>query len=506
MTHQSSELLSVARSRVDAPNATFVQTPGQPRPLGGARHAASVRPLALVSADLAAFAAASGVGWALRVGLGLAMPNDPDGQPVLQGLPQWVQWNGWGSLLVLTLLLSCFGARGRYTARAPFWTELSAITGGVFVAFLGDAFLRASVYAAPVGLQDAIRWALFVPLLVLLRQGAQAGLQARGLWTLRTLIVGEPAAVQSARAALTSEAALGYEVVGSVGLHQALAQRLGAAGAAALREFGAEFVVVAMSGHDPAAENQVAATLARAQVPFALVPAFEGIPVTGITKQYFLAHDVMLLTCGNNLARPVCRVLKALFDQAVAATLLVLLSPLFLMLCALIRLDGGPAFFGHRRIGEGGQRFRCMKFRTMTTDADAVLRELLGRDAAALVEWTATQKLRHDPRITALGRVLRKTSLDELPQLLNVLRGEMSLVGPRPIVDAEIERYGDKIGFYYESKPGITGLWQVSGRSNTSYEHRVQLDVWYVRNWTLWHDIAILLKTVPAVLLKDGAV
>ncbi len=274
----------------------------------------------------------------------------------------------------------------------------------------------------------------------------------------------------------------------------------------ALRAFGAEFVVVAMGGGDPAAENRVAAALARAQVPFALVPAFDGIPVSGVSNHYFLAHDVMLLTCGNNLARPLCRVVKALFDQAVAALALALLSPLFLVLCALIRLDGGPAFFGHRRIGEGGQRFRCLKFRTMTVDADRVLRELLERDPAARLEWQGTQKLRQDPRVTRIGQVLRKTSLDELPQLLNVLRGEMSLVGPRPIVDAEVARYGDKIAFYYETKPGITGLWQVSGRSNTSYEYRVQVDVWYVRNWTLLHDIAILLKTIPAVLLKEGAV
>ena len=131
---------------------------------------------------------------------------------------------------------------------------------------------------------------------------------------------------------------------------------------------------------------------------------------------------------------------------------------------------------------------------------------MLANEPAAREEWFATQKLRNDPRVTPIGRILRKTSLDELPQLLNIMRGEMSLVGPRPIVDAEVARYGQEISFYYETRPGITGLWQVSGRSNTSYDHRVSLDVWYVRNWTLWHDLAILLKTIPAVLKKDGAV
>jgi UDP-galactose-lipid carrier transferase len=139
------------------------------------------------------------------------------------------------------------------------------------------------------------------------------------------------------------------------------------------------------------------------------------------------------------------------------------------------------------------------------TESDRVLEKLLFNDPVAAAEWAATQKLRNDPRITSVGRFLRLSSLDELPQLFNVLRGEMSLVGPRPIVQAEVARYGDEIEYYYETKPGLTGLWQVSGRSDTSYERRVRLDVWYVRNWTLWHDIAILLKTIPAVFLQRGA-
>jgi undecaprenyl-phosphate galactose phosphotransferase len=134
------------------------------------------------------------------------------------------------------------------------------------------------------------------------------------------------------------------------------------------------------------------------------------------------------------------------------------------------------------------------------------LRRLLETDRQAAAEWMATQKLRNDPRITWIGRLLRSTSLDELPQLLNVLRLEMSLVGPRPIVRSEVPRYAADITYYYETRPGLTGLWQVSGRSDTSYERRVQLDTWYVKNWTIWHDLAILAKTLPAVLKRRGAV
>ncbi len=168
-------------------------------------------------------------------------------------------------------------------------------------------------------------------------------------------------------------------------------------------------------------------------------------------------------------------------------------------------MDGGPALYAHRRIGAGGREFMCLKFRSMITDGDAVLRRLLETDPKAAAEWSETRKLRRDPRITWIGRILRTTSLDELPQLLNVLRLEMSLVGPRPIVRGEIERYADEIAFYYETRPGITGLWQVSGRSDTSYVQRVHLDTWYVKNWTLWHDLAILAKTIPAVLKRQGA-
>ncbi len=185
--------------------------------------------------------------------------------------------------------------------------------------------------------------------------------------------------------------------------------------------------------------------------------------------------------------------------------LLALLAPLLLILTLLVRADGGPAFYRQCRIGAGGRIFECIKFRSMVRDADRVLQDLLDTDPSAAAEWAATHKLRNDARITRIGRFLRRWSLDELPQLFNVVRGEMSLVGPRPIVAAEIIRYGDAIEYYYAARPGLTGLWQVSGRSDMSYAQRVQLDAWYVRNWTLGHDIAILLKTIPAVFSRRGA-
>lgn len=162
-------------------------------------------------------------------------------------------------------------------------------------------------------------------------------------------------------------------------------------------------------------------------------------------------------------------------------------------------------FFGHNRLGRNGKIFPCLKFRSMVMGGDKILQEYLENNPEAAEEWKATQKLVNDPRVTRIGKFLRSTSIDELPQLINVLRGDMSLVGPRPIVRDEIAHYSHDIDYYYRVRPGVTGLWQVSGRSDTTYAQRVQLDSWYVRNWSFWHDIVIILKTFPAVLKGSGA-
>ncbi len=197
---------------------------------------------------------------------------------------------------------------------------------------------------------------------------------------------------------------------------------------------------------------------------------------------------------------------KRALDIIGAGLGLVLLSPFFLVVALLVRADGGPAFFAHQRVGRGGKLFGCLKFRSMVIDSQARLEALLASDPAARAEWEATRKLKNDPRITRIGRFLRSTSLDELPQLINVLRGEMSLVGPRPVQEAEIDRYyGASAAHYMAVRPGITGLWQVSGRSETSYESRVALDVSYVSRPSMLADLSILLRTPVAVLSRRGA-
>lgn len=196
-----------------------------------------------------------------------------------------------------------------------------------------------------------------------------------------------------------------------------------------------------------------------------------------------------------------------LFDKCFAALALLFFMP-FIVLISLVILvtEGGPVFFSHQRVGKNGKMFPCLKFRTMAKDADEQLANLLARDPSARAQWDATQKLDDDPRITCIGEFFRKTSLDELPQFWNVLRGEMAIVGPRPIVSAELPRYGKHQDAYLSVKPGVTGSWQVNGRSTTTYDQRVEMDADYVRTKSFRKDIGIIVKTVKAVVTLDGAV
>jgi exopolysaccharide production protein ExoY len=195
---------------------------------------------------------------------------------------------------------------------------------------------------------------------------------------------------------------------------------------------------------------------------------------------------------------------KRLVDILTASTALLLLAPLMLMVAGLIYLTmGRPILFSQRRLGFGGVPFACLKFRTMANDAEAALAHHLEHNPEAAREWLAGQKLRDDPRVTAFGRLLRHSSIDELPQLFNVLHGDMSCVGPRPIVEPEISRYGSYWQDYVRARPGLTGVWQVSGRNKVEYKTRVRLDRWYVRRWSLWLDLWLLAKTIPAVMRLD---
>lgn len=198
------------------------------------------------------------------------------------------------------------------------------------------------------------------------------------------------------------------------------------------------------------------------------------------------------------------QLLKRAFDCVAAILILLVFSPLLLTLALLVAMDGGPIIYRHKRVGRYGELFDCYKFRTMIVGAHDIFDEFLVFHPSVVAEWQEAQKLDLDPRITSTGRFLRRSSLDEMPQLLNVIRGEMSLVGPRPVTAPELQRYGDHAADYRTVRPGLTGLWQVSGRNRLSYAERVALDVRYIRTRSLWFDFIILLRTVVVLLKGDG--
>jgi exopolysaccharide production protein ExoY len=197
--------------------------------------------------------------------------------------------------------------------------------------------------------------------------------------------------------------------------------------------------------------------------------------------------------------------LGRVFDLLIATVALIVFAPLMLLIALLIRISGdGPVVFVQQRIGKGGLAFPCLKFRSMVSNSAEVLETLLSESADARDEWRRDQKLRNDPRITPIGRILRKTSLDELPQLFNIIAGQMSIVGPRPIVSNEIERYGSFFDAYCSVRPGLTGMWQISGRNDVNYDARVQLDTMYASRKSVSYDFMICVRTIPAVLASKG--
>jgi Undecaprenyl-phosphate galactose phosphotransferase WbaP len=235
-----------------------------------------------------------------------------------------------------------------------------------------------------------------------------------------------------------------------------------------------------------------------------IAPALPGSPDVIAEAREFA--NTMVLEVHQNLLQPSARVIKRSLDLLLVGSGLLLFCWLFAGLALAVKATSrGPVFYGQQRIGRGGRHFMAWKFRSMVADADAQLAAYLAAHPELRAEWERDHKLKDDPRVTWIGRLLRRTSLDELPQLWNVLRGEMSLVGPRPIVDDEVAKYGERFALFCKVRPGLSGLWQVSGRSDTTYAERVALDCYYVRNWSVWLDLVIIARTVRVVLFGKGA-
>ena len=428
-------------------------------------------------------------------------------------IPQSQLFNVTTALITFGLALWFAAGTRHYARRRALYDELWQCINAVVLAALIQIAVTAVTGASDLW-PVAVLWGLVLILLPTLRWWTRTVLDDLGLWRRPVVIVGTGENASSAIKAVTDDFTLGYKVL-------AVADPDASGDLLSSIQVDTGLPVVSLDQVDNTSDEvQVLIALDSLQTEKAqkivqrlvasnrrvhMIPSLRGLPTMGMQVSHFFSHNTVMLTMRNNLARADFRVIKRIVDVVASGLGLLLLSPLFILVSLKVMQDGGPALYGHERVGKRGKPFKCLKFRSMHINSQHMLKELLENDADARAEWERDFKLKDDPRITSIGKFIRETSIDELPQLINVFRGEMSLVGPRPIIAEELERYGDFRHFYLRVRPGVTGLWQVSGRSDTSYEERVGLDVWYTQNWSIIYDIAILLKTVGVVFGRKGA-
>jgi undecaprenyl-phosphate galactose phosphotransferase len=406
---------------------------------------------------------------------------------------------------------------GLYSKRFSFWDEVKMLWKVSFFSTLGVfSILYLGKFGEQVSRTVLVTMGLItLPLFPLVRINIKKLLRIIGLMKSKVLILGAGSTGRLILSALKRDANLGYNVVGFLDDDQdKIGSRIDGikihAGVDKAEKYigrcGIEDIVIAMPGCKKEKFLALIHKLQHKTQNILLIPDLFGITALGTNLQHFFQEQAIGLEVKNNLARPFNRFTKRVFDIIVSTILIILLALPMLILSILIRLNSkGPAIYAQERIGKNNRTFMCYKFRTMYSDAESRLKDLLSQDSMINGEWAEYSKLKDDPRITKIGKFLRMTSLDELPQIFNVIKGEMSLVGPRPIPLYEGARYKDMLMFCFSVLPGISGLWQVSGRNNLTYDHRVALDAWYVRNWNLWLDIVILFKTIKVVLKKEGA-
>lgn len=434
-----------------------------------------------------------------------------------QNIYQAEQLEGWKALhwLLAFCCIAWYSMRLRhYFYRKTFWFELKEILRTLVIFAVIEIAVMAFTNWSFSRYLWVLSWTLIILLLPLARMMTKRILDIFGLWRRDTWIIGNGNNAIEAYKAITSERNLGFSIVGFIASEQNNASNNNIDGIPVLDndlnwlstiDKKTQFIVAVESNQSEVRNTWLRNFMIKGFRYVSVIPTLRGMPLDSTDMSFIFSHEVMIFRVQQNLAKFSSRIIKRLFDIIGSLAIIIILSPALVYISRKVKKDGGPAIYAHERIGKGGHSFKCLKFRTMVINSKEVLAELLDKDPLARQEWDATFKLKNDPRITKIGAFLRRTSLDELPQLFNVLKGEMSLVGPRPIITAELERYNEEVDYYLLSKPGMTGLWQVSGRSDVDYETRVYLDAWYVKNWSMWNDIAILFKTVGVVLKKDGA-
>lgn len=394
-------------------------------------------------------------------------------------------------------------SKGHYRQRLPYWETIGHIVTVSCCGFLVSGFFEYVSKDSSSRLWMGLSWMLLSFGMIWGRSVTRGFLLQHGLWDIPTLIIGDGKTAEDAEEALRADPSMGFSITGKIGARDVAALTTPDQWKKLLVRRGCHHLFLALDGDDMQRLQPSVQALTRARLPCSIIPPWLGLPSSTLSPHHIFLRDVLILHDTNRLTLPMSQLTKRCFDLVLSTMALAVISPVILVLAILIKRDGGPALFVQPRVGRHGQLFNCLKFRSMRVDAEAVLQHHLDRDPAAAEEWRRYQKLKNDVRITRIGHFIRRCSLDEVPQLINVLKGEMSLVGPRPIMVGQEKLYADDFGLYTSVLPGITGPWQVSGRNNLTFERRVRLEATYARNWSLWQDIVIILKTFP-VLFKRG--
>jgi Undecaprenyl-phosphate galactose phosphotransferase WbaP len=459
--------------------------------------------LFLFSADYAAIIAAEGLSYIMRRDL-LFIAN-----------PAFYIPNVYFYMIVPTIFLCFLHSANAHIRSMPFWKMAQNVFWAIFYSILTITMLMYFSKVAEVvsRLFVAMTGGFSVVFILTTRYVFKRYFNAHNLLQLPVIFIGAGKTAELVVKYFNNDSGFGYRIVGFVDDHptsEKLAKDFCILGGfdeaeKIINKFGVQTVIITAPGLSSAKLVEMVNRIQLRVKNVAFVPDLLGTPCNLEVESLF-DEKIMLLKVKNNLAIWHNKLLKRLFDLIVSLCGLLFVIPLGIILGVVIYMDSpGPIIFAHPRIGKNGKEFFCYKFRSMVPDAQTVLQKYLSTHLDAKQEWERDFKIKKDPRITKIGAFLRKTSLDELPQLINVIKGEMSLVGPRPIVQAEVVKYGEYIHDFYLVSPGITGMWQVNGRSDTTYDERVQMDSWYVRNWSVWIDIMYLVKTCKVVFSGKGA-
>lgn len=423
---------------------------------------------------------------------------------------------GLAKLLGLSIIF-VFWYQEQYVKRRPVWEELLLLYKTIAIfAILHFSFTYLFAHHI-IKLINVVFWVILLVILPGLRYITRRILLYLNLWQRDLYIVGTGDNALAAAKLLGQNTILGYKLCGLVTLTKHTVSSAHCENSNMkifsydelihMDKAGSEIEIIFALPMKELLLHADKINLLQAKYTFvSVIPDMLGLPLYGVEIDHFFGNDQVILRLQNNLSRRINRIVKRTMDIVLSVVGLITLSPLFLLFAIFIKyVNHSRVFFKHKRIGREGKEFYCIKFQTMYPNSGEILSDLLANDKLAKEEWEKDFKLKNDPRVTPIGAFLRKTSLDELPQLWNVLLGEMSLVGPRPIVHAEKVRYNTGFYYYQLVRPGITGLWQISGRNDINYNDRVRLDTWYVKNWSLWHDFIILIRTIVVVIARKGA-